>query len=861
MADNNNKPLLNYFSSEELLTAQKLNRALDILSNVDDKLKSMIDLKSDTKYVDDSINEASKNYLKLNSDGQQEVNSENNFNAFNVFKSNNVIGTTWFSGRNYYFDKNVLDDEELLKIVKSGNEIDYINYVNQSNKGTTAEGSTTPGIYENGSLWIIPTIGGSYKNTLSLIGDVVIGDGGLNNDPDVKAIYGDRKFGSIYEATVKSDNKYQTKKEVSDLIRESRFMEWDPLYSFEKGDIVTTPSYIYISLQDNNLGYVPQDNPDWWQIYQTKLDNYFTKQQIEDNYVPLSSLSKYSGGAYVNMKLNSSIEKNQLITLPFRYFYGKANLICTVGGVIQTLDLDYEEVEDSITNDGTSNQVKMLTNYDLNTTGTLEFRTLPYGKLIDSITVNDDVASKVSTYSSAKLESWKGDLVRYVMANTAMSASNWTFTRQEIFKDGEKKFTKVSDWNKIGVLNLTLNDIWPKSTEVIDVKPYRLIQIYANGAYFEGFVNDANQEQVILTSSTQSFKTYKIVFDKTKEEFFVDSDLDLSILQVLIFQARVLAKFNDANDDSGLKYSIIDDSEILIDKTWSSQKIKTSLDGVEKLVNDKAEVARQTKLDLQSQITTLKTFTADQTEAVKNLITDTNTKTTNNFNNELKPLKTVVEELRQNNADIQTDLYYAQEDIDNLKKASANYLTTNSDQNITSEKSFEGLVNLTTAKISNAPTENTSVTNKEYVDTKFSSLNTRLDGINNIKKFSFTLAPSKVRAWFANPFQKQTGFTGGTDWYMMPSYSYVSFTDWRNNFGFSDDQKTEFTKAMDNAVGAFVFPNYSNGANLWHQLESIRFSDNGNDIETIFWARNWSWANDGAIKRIEYLFVIYYLEG
>lgn len=860
MAD---KPLLNYFSSEELLTAQKLNRALDILSNVDDKLKSMIDLKADAKYVDDSISETSKNYLKLNNDEQQEVNSDNNFNAFNVFKNHNVIGTTWFSGRNYYFDRNVLSDDKLLKIVKSGNEIDYINYVNESNKGSTAEGSTTPGIYENGSLWIIPTIGGSYKNTLSLIGDVVISDGGLNDDLDIKAVYGSRKFGSVYEATVKSDNKYQTKKEVSDLIRQSRFMEWDPLYSFEKGDIVTTPNYIYISLQDNNLGYTPQDNPDWWQIYQTKLDNYFTKQEIEDNYAPISSLSKYSGGAYVNMKLDTTIKVNQLITLPFRYHVGKANLICTVGGVIQTLGIDYVEVEDETTTDGTSNKVRMIAPYNLEVTGALEFRTLPYGKIIDNVSINDNTASKLSTYSSSKLESWKGDLVRYVTANTAMSASNWTFTRQEIFNDDSKKFNKSSDWNKIGILNLTINDIWPKSTEVVDVKPYRLIQIYANGSYFEGFVNDANQSQVILTSSTQYFKDYKIVFDKEKEEFFVDSDLDLNIFQVLIFQARVLSKVND----SGFVIdSIIDDAETVIDKTWSSQKIKTSFDGVEKLVNDKAEVARQNKVDLQNQINTLQSFTNSQTEAVKNLITDTNNQTTNNFNNEIKPLKATVSDVRNLIANWGMELSYAQEDIDNLKSASANYVTTNSDQNITSEKSFAGLVNLTTAKISNAPTENTSVTNKEYVDTKFSSLNTRLDGINNIKKFSFTLAPSKVRAWFANPFQKQTGFTGGsswggTDWYMMPSYSFVSFTDWRNNFGFNEDQKKEFQKAMDNAVGAFIFPNMSNGSNLWHQLENIRFSDNGgNDIETTFWARNWSWANDGAIKRIEYLFVIYYLD-
>lgn len=860
MAD---KPLLNYFSSEELLTAQKLNRALDILSNVDDKLKSMIDLKADAKYVDDSISEASKNYLKLNNDEQQEVNSDNNFNAFNVFKSNNVIGTTWFSGRNYYFDRNVLSDDKLLKIVKSGNEIDYINYVNESNKGTTAEGSTTPGIYENGSLWIIPTIGGSYKNTLSLIGDVVISDGGLNSDPDVKAVYGSRKFGSVYEATVKSDNKYQTKKEVSDLIRQSRFMEWDPLYSFEKGDIVTTPNYIYISLQDNNLGYTPQDNPNWWQIYQTKLDNYFTKQEIEDNYAPISSLSKYSGGAYVNMKLDTTIKVNQLITLPFRYHVGKANLICTVGGVIQTLGIDYVEVEDESTTDGTSNKVRMIAPYNLEITGALEFRTLPYGKIIDNVSINDNTASKLSTYSSSKLESWKGDLVRYVMANTAMSASNWTFTRQEIFNDGSKKFNKSSNWNNIGILHLSINDIWPKPTEVIDVKPYRLIQIYANGAYFEGFINDVNQSQVILTSSTQYFKNYKIVFDKEKEEFFVDSDLDLDIFQVLIFQARVLSKIDD--DLSDISQSIINDSETLIDKTWSSQKIKTSLDSVEKLVNDKAEIARQNKVDLQNQINTLTSFTNSQTEAVKNLITDTNNKTINNFNTELKPLKAVVYDMQQNQAEYGLEFENAKTDIENLKKASANYLTTNSDQNITAEKSFAGLVNLTTAKISSAPTDAKSIANKEYVDTNISNLTTRLDGINNIKKFSFTLAPSKVRAWFANPFQKQTGFAGGatwggTDWYMMPSYSFVSFTDWRNNFGFTEDQKKEFQKAMDNAVGAFVFPNNSNGSNLWHQLESIRFSDNQNDLETTFWARNWSWANDGAIKKIEYLFVIYYLD-
>lgn len=149
--------------------------------------------------------------------------------------------------------------------------------------------------------------------------------------------------------------------------------------------------------------------------------------------------------------------------------------------------------------------------------------------------------------------------------------------------------------------------------------------------------------------------------------------------------------------------------------------------------------------------------------------------------------------------------------------------------------------------------------NQNSVVEKISILENILDSNYTIKKFNFILT-GKVRAWFMNPFGKQSGFQGSSDWYMAPSYSYVSFTDWRNNFGFNEVQKKEFQKAMENAISSFVYPESSGGANLWHQLETIRFSDNGNDLETTFWPRTDWYANSNNINTINFNYVIYYLD-
>lgn len=150
-------------------------------------------------------------------------------------------------------------------------------------------------------------------------------------------------------------------------------------------------------------------------------------------------------------------------------------------------------------------------------------------------------------------------------------------------------------------------------------------------------------------------------------------------------------------------------------------------------------------------------------------------------------------------------------------------------------------------------------TAQSAVNSKILAFETLLKNNYTIKKFAFNLQ-NKVRAWFMNPFPKQSGFQGSSDWYLAPSYSYVSFTDWRNNFGFNEDQKKEFQKAMDNAISSFVNPSGSGGANLWHQLQNIRFSDNGNDLETTFWPRTDWWASDGRINTITFYYVIYYLD-
>lgn len=150
-------------------------------------------------------------------------------------------------------------------------------------------------------------------------------------------------------------------------------------------------------------------------------------------------------------------------------------------------------------------------------------------------------------------------------------------------------------------------------------------------------------------------------------------------------------------------------------------------------------------------------------------------------------------------------------------------------------------------------------TGQSETNSKILAFETLLKNNYTIKKFAWTLQ-GKVRAWFMNPFPKQSGFQGSSDWYLAPSYSYVSFTDWRNNFAFNDDQKKEFQKAMDNAISSFVNPSGSGGANLWHQLQNIRFSDNGNDLETTFWPRTDWWASDGRINTITFYYVIYYLD-
>lgn len=150
-------------------------------------------------------------------------------------------------------------------------------------------------------------------------------------------------------------------------------------------------------------------------------------------------------------------------------------------------------------------------------------------------------------------------------------------------------------------------------------------------------------------------------------------------------------------------------------------------------------------------------------------------------------------------------------------------------------------------------------TTQTATNSKITAFETLLKNNYTIKKFAFNLQ-NKVRAWFMNPFPKQSGFQGSSDWYLAPSYSYVSFTDWRNNFGFNEDQKKEFQKAMDNAISSFVNPSGSGGANLWHQLENIRFSDNGNDLETTFLARTDWWASADRINNITFYYVIYYLD-
>lgn len=191
-------------------------------------------------------------------------------------------------------------------------------------------------------------------------------------------------------------------------------------------------------------------------------------------------------------------------------------------------------------------------------------------------------------------------------------------------------------------------------------------------------------------------------------------------------------------------------------------------------------------------------------------------------------------------------------DIDNQADLKSKFDSVNVSLN--ANKTAQELVNNNLSnEISNLTSANAST------NSKIIAFETLLKNNYTIKKFSFTLQ-NKVRAWFRNPFPKQSGFQGSSDWYLAPSYSYVSFTDWKNNFGFNENQKEEFKKAMDNAISSFIYPLDSGGANLWHQLENIRFSDNGNDLETTFWPRTDWWASADNIKTITFYFIIYYLD-
>lgn len=191
-------------------------------------------------------------------------------------------------------------------------------------------------------------------------------------------------------------------------------------------------------------------------------------------------------------------------------------------------------------------------------------------------------------------------------------------------------------------------------------------------------------------------------------------------------------------------------------------------------------------------------------------------------------------------------------DIDNQLDLKSKFDSFN--DSVNSVKTAQELINNNlNNEISNLTTTQTAT------NSKITAFETLLKNNYTIKKFAFNLQ-NKVRAWFMNPFPKQSGFQGSSDWYLAPSYSYVSFTDWRNNFGFTDDQKKEYQKAMDNAISSFVNPSGSGGANLWHQLENIRFSDNGNDLETTFLARTDWWASADRINNITFYYVIYYLD-
>ena len=664
---NENKPLLNYFAVNEVLTAAKLNQALDILNTNINALRSTISQFVTDDDVDNKINNLKDQCVLLSSPNSQIINS-----AIRI-------------------DNKLAVERLAANALLSGVDI----ATDLSNPANLFSSQITK--IENGTIHT-STLIGTNNGTDALSANIKVQSPLLFENV------------SAYEGDLIAANKFQTYDEVVERIKAMKAIkQWNSAYEYQTGDTVMDGDKFYVSLVDANMGNVPVDNPTKWKPYYLDFDNYYDKTHIDSTFIPIDALTKYNEGRYHRPTNITQIAPDQVITLPFKFAYNKSNLIVTIGGVVQTLNIDYIEVPPT---DGTDNtqQVQFKKAIDLSLTGALEFRCLPYGQVVAEFGIDDDAPSKLSSYSSAKLEEMYRKLVRYVNANTALANSEWALTKQVSFAN-LPSFKTTKGWIPLARLGLKWTDIFPNDAEVIKVKPARRIRIFVNGGCYEGYIQDATQEQVVLTSTTQYNETSQVLINRLTEKFFVQSDGEVYFYQFVVHRSRLMSMGLDPDaPDADAFDNVIDDNNILVDKTWSSLKIKQSLDEQLTHISDLYNHTTVQQNKLATQIGELKTYVdgADATTLQSaNQYTDT----------QINQSKTeIADEVfnRVNNQFVADDELTAI--ITPIQTELNNKVDLTNNQTINGNKTFTGTTALNIATINHTASRPEHITNKAYVD-------------------------------------------------------------------------------------------------------------------------------------------------